>query len=157
MEVRYEHLNQVTVLGIEVITTIQGGKNHKDCPALWEKLCPMLASHNISFEGKRTFGISYCLPDDPVHFRYVAGVEYWKGDIVPEGMKVYTIPESRYAVFTHVGSVATIGYTFDLIHRDWDVITGGKKAKDYEFELYNEDFRPDSPDCKTYIYAPLAE
>ncbi|HQN22706.1 MAG: GyrI-like domain-containing protein [Thermotogaceae bacterium] len=155
MEVRYEQFDPVTIMGIEVLTTVQGGKNQKDCPALWEKFCTLMAKRNIPFTGKRSFGISYCIPDDPDHFRYVAGVECQPGEKAPEEMSLYTIPGSRYAVFTHSGSVATIGQTFGAIYRDWDRLTDGKRSGDYDFELYNEDYQPDRPDCKTYIYSPI--
>jgi predicted transcriptional regulator YdeE len=161
MIANYVTLEAFTVVGMEVVTTTADGKNLTDCPGIWEKFCGQLEKLketnylSESKKSKNSYGLCFCVENDDTHFRYIAGISYQKGDTVPEGMTLYNVPATKYAVFTHEGDLSKLSQTFSNIYQDWYKTASVQRNGDYDFELYNEDFKPGNPNSKIYIYTPV--
>lgn len=161
LEMKIVSLKSFKVVGFEVVTTTQDGKNPVDCPTVWERFFKTVQNTKDSDFLKesrkefKSYGLCQSIKNDNVHFRYIAGIEYKPTDKIPEGMKLYEIPSSRYAVFIHLGDVSTVAKTFQSIYTNWDTITKEKRNGDYDFELYDQDFKLGDPECKTYLYFPI--
>ena len=106
--------------------------------------------------------MSYGLCDSSIEgledgeFEYVAGVEVAGPDAaVPEGLVLRSVPERKYAIFTHQGTLDTLGETYQNIYDTWLPQSGLEVAGLFDMEVYDQDFIPDSPDSKLYIYVAV--
>ncbi len=106
--------------------------------------------------------MSYGLCDSTIEgledgeFEYVAGVEVAGPDAaVPEGLVLRSVPERKYAIFTHHGTLDTLGETYQNIYDTWLPQSGLEIAGLFDMEVYDQDFIPDSPDSKLYIYVAV--
>ena len=106
--------------------------------------------------------VSYGLCDSSIEgvedgeFEYVAGVEVAGPDaVVPEGMVLRSVPERKYAIFTHHGTLDTLGETYKNIWDNWLPQSGLEPVDQFDMEVYDADFIPDSADSKLYIYVAV--
>lgn len=86
---------------------------------------------------------------------YLVALEVSSDEYLPEGMTYWEIPEQKYAMFTHTGDVKTMGQTYQGIFTKWLPESGYEVVHAHDFELYNKEFRPESPDSKAYIFVPI--
>lgn len=110
MQVIYEHKLAMTLIGFS--TTICSGEGYVKCPEFWNK--------EYSQKYARLF--KTMVPETPMERAILEnsigmfaicdekenGFEYWiaglyKGGEVPEGLKLYTFPESDWAMFSAKG------------------------------------------------------
>ncbi len=87
--------------------------------------------------------------------RYIAGFEADESAPVPDGMEKITVPPGRYAVFTHKGSVMDLPQTVRFAYGYWLPRSGSKARNVPHLEVYDERFRPDSPDSEFDILIPV--
>ena len=110
MQVIYEHKTAMTLIGFS--TTVRPGEGYIKCPEFWDKeytqkyarlfetMIPETPTERAILENSiGMFGICDEKED---------GFEYWiaglyKGGEVPEGLKLYTFPESDWAMFSAKG------------------------------------------------------
>ncbi|MWC29760.1 MerR family transcriptional regulator [Paenibacillus sp. MMS18-CY102] len=147
-----------TIVVNEAFTVLGMAWNSKsgegDIPGLWQRFIPR--EHEI--EGKLQPAVSYgiCEPGEQEEFTYVAGYES-HSERIPEGMAKVIVPAQRYAVFTHKGSVAQLGETYELIYSKWLPLHGLEPVKGYDFERYDERFiGPENVRSELDIYIPIA-
>lgn len=76
-----------------------------------------------------------------------------KGD-VPPNMSSHTVPESKYAVYTHKGPESELSLSYDYIYGQWLEETGNE-PKDYDFEIWDERYKPESPDNEIDLFVAL--
>jgi len=89
-------------------------------------------------------------------FEYVAAVEVENDADVPDGMVYREVPEYKYAIFTHHGSLKALGETYQYIYSTGVAQAGLQVHPDkYDMEVYNEDFTPGADDSKLYIYVAI--
>ncbi|MCH4890352.1 AraC family transcriptional regulator [Acidaminobacter sp. JC074] len=88
-------------------------------------------------------------------FKYLAGIEVDSVEDLPSGMEVWEVTHSKYAVFTHIGSVEGLGDTYKGIYSKWLPESGYEAVYEYDFELYDKDFDPNKASSKMYIYVPV--
>ncbi len=142
-----------TVVGMEY----HGRNENNEIPALWESFLPRMdeIQHQVSTEG--SFGLCIGDPDykQTGVFRYVAGQAVTEGATVPDGMVAVTVPEATYAVFTHRGTLETLGQTYDYIYGTWLPTSGRELADTPDFEFYDNRFDATSPSSEMDIYVPL--
>ena len=112
MQVIYEHKPAMTLIGFS--TTIRPGEGYVKCPEFWDK----------EYAQKYARLFQTMVPDTPMEQAILEngigafaicdekedGFEYWiaglyKGGEVPEGLKLYTFPESDWAMFSAKGSL----------------------------------------------------
>ena len=141
------------VVGVQYI-----GKNpNNEIAAMWQEFIPRMDEPD-----RIKPQVSYGLCDSAIEgledgdFEYVAGVEVAGPDaFVPEGMVLRSVPERKYAIFTHQGTLDTLGETYKNIWDTWLPQSGLEPTDQFDMEVYNKDFIPDFPDSKFYIYVAV--
>jgi predicted transcriptional regulator YdeE/DNA-binding transcriptional MerR regulator len=132
------------------------GKNeNQEIKALWDVANTRFGElKHIINDG--AYGVCITVEDaQPGEFEYVAGLKVSHTEDIPEGMVLREVPAQKYAVFTHVGSLETLGETYNYIYHIWLPQSGHELAAKYDFEFYNEDFKDFAPDSRFYIYVPI--
>ena len=149
--VRFETLPAFKVMGMKY----RGNNANQEIAQMWGRLNPR--AREIPMIGDCAYGVCLMLPDalEGV-FEYVAGFKVEKYDRVPDDMVVVDVPENRYAVFAHRGSLATLKNTYAGICDDWFPRSGYKPTGGYDMEVYTEEFKDFAPDSVFYIYEPVA-
>ncbi len=108
MNTDYEHKPKMTFIGFS--TTIRPDEGYVKCPEFWNKeyarlwqtMKPKTAIEKSILENG--IGMFAICEDKNGSFNYwIAGL--YQGGEVPEGMKLYTFPESDWAVFSAKGSL----------------------------------------------------
>ncbi len=112
MKVVYEHKRAMTLIGFS--KRIRQSEGYVQCPVFWTdyarrytRLWQGAEPENAQEQAVLDNGIgqyALCVMDGSDKFEYVIAGEYC-GGAVPEGMKLYTLPESEYAVFTERGAL----------------------------------------------------
>lgn len=149
--VRFETLAAFKVMGMKY----RGNNANQEIAQMWGRLNPR--AHEIPITGECAYGVCLMLPDAPEGvFEYVAGFKVEQFDKVPDGMVVVDVPENRYAVFAHRGSLTTLKDTYAGICDDWFPRAGYKPTGGYDMEVYTEEFKDFAPDSVFYIYEPVA-
>jgi AraC family transcriptional regulator len=88
-------------------------------------------------------------------FKYLACVQVEDSKNMPQGMTYWEIPKRKYLVFTHIGSPQALGETYKAIYSKWIPESGYEVLYAHDFELYDENFNPESEASKMYIYIPI--
>jgi AraC family transcriptional regulator len=142
-----------TVVGMEE----HGRNENNELPALWQSFIPRMCEIRGRVNPHESFGL--CIGDMDYKqtgvFRYVAGQQVTDAAAVPDGMLAVTVPEATYAVFTHRGTLETLGQTYDYIYGTWLPTSGREVADTPDFELYDDRFDATSPSSEMDIYIPL--
>lgn len=133
------------------------GKNqNQEIAAMWGQF-NQRAGEVKSNNAAEAFGVCSMpagLPEG--HFEYVAGFQVAEDTPVPEGMVKRSLPETKYAVFEHVGPLATLGETYRNIYQTWLPQAGLQPAEnDMDMEVYDDRFKDFAPDSVMYLYIPV--
>lgn len=148
---RFETLPAFTVMGMKY----RGNNANQEIAQMWGRLNPRAGE--IPMTGECAYGVCLMLPDAPEgEFEYVAGFKVEQYDKVPDGMVVVDVPENRYAVFAHRGSLAGLKVTYAGICDEWFPRSGYKPTGGYDMEVYTKEFKDFAPDSVFYIYEPVA-
>ena len=138
------------------------GKNQEgEIPQLWGKLMEYEVE-NRDFSVYAAYGISIMdeAYEETMVFVYIAGYPVTEmPQELPEDMGAFTIPKGDYAVITSP-NLASISQAYDAIYRfvasseeyDQDLTAGN-----FNFELYGEEFNPETGTEKFYIYVPVKQ
>jgi AraC family transcriptional regulator len=70
-------------------------------------------------------------------------------------MVVRMIPEQKYAVFEHWGSLEKLHDTYEYIHQVWLPRSSKQISNGPELEVYDKNFKDFRPDSVFYIYVPV--
>jgi len=73
---------------------------------------------------------------------------------VPQNMISHTVQESKYVAYTHKGPESELGHTYDYLYRQW-IPDSGYEPKEYDFEIWDERYDPESPDNEIDIFIAL--
>lgn len=147
------------VIGVEGMTTLQNIKIGE----LWDKFCIEQNRINASEQTGNFYGVvkyreelSLNLFNEETEYSYLAGCEVDNECSVPDGLTDYIVPEQKYAVFTHKGTVYDMWFTFNYMYQTW--LINSKYEIDYgdSFECYDQRFLgKDNPDSEIDIYIPI--
>lgn len=142
-------------------------------PSLWARFAPTIGSIDRRV-GLETFGV--CCSDevlgrdqearlvtaaspaptaDSASFIYAAGVAVEESAPIPDGMVGLTIPDNRYAVFTHVGHLSGLRETTRRIWGEWLPASPYTTIEAPDLELYDERMNPETGDGEVDIYVPV--
>mgnify|MGYP005650611267 CR=1 FL=1 len=134
---------------------INVGPFDKRIQELWDTFMSRFTEVTNTANQEVAFGIC-CYPDAGVKtFDYIAGVLVTDDKNIPEGMVYYEIPERKYAVFTHKGSVANLPDTYKNIYDKWLTENGLEEALYEEIEWYDKRFKFGEPDSEMDIFVPV--
>lgn len=133
-------------------TVNPGSKSIKN---LWNSFSSKKAEVKNIIAQDTVLGICEYMPNitDESEFSYFAGVEVENFFDIPKGMFVKIIPNSKYAVFTHKGSLSKLKDTYNFIYGVWLPQSGYKLAELDTIELY--DNRSNAADPEFDIHIPL--
>jgi AraC family transcriptional regulator len=124
-----------------------GDNQNQEIKQLWDDFLPKVDNIKNRIDTTVSYGICYPEEDQTTGaFEYIAAVEVSNFDEIPEGMVSRTIPEQKYAVFTHRGSVDKITEAYQAIYAVWQPKSGYELIKAPDFEYYDDRFDPDNPE-----------
>ncbi|GAB4151143.1 MAG: hypothetical protein Kow00107_01730 [Planctomycetota bacterium] len=133
-----------------------GDNSDNSIPELWSDFCKREHEMPPAIEPDIWYGVCWCESEDcGGKFNYLACRAVAKDAPVPSGMREYTVPAHKYAVFTHYGKLDTLHATYVRIMNEDMKRLGLEFASMFSFELYDKDFRYGEDDSKMYIYIPI--
>lgn len=147
---RFERGNGMLIAGLKSRYHV---KQVEGIAAQWQRFSPYMGTLNGQV-GRKAYGVCYNT-DEAGNFDYLCGVELMSPAGIPPELSSVSIPEQRYAVFAHRGPVSRIGETFAAIWNRWLPGSGHQVAEAPSFELYPEDFDPQTNPTGVEIWVPL--
>lgn len=140
----------VTKPAFSVVGLMYVGKNqNNEIPQLWQQLFPYFAQ--IKRRNELAYGLCGEMTEDCT-FHYLAGFEIADDAVIPEQMERWDVAEQTYAVFPC--TLQTIHQTYQYIVETWQSQSGYERADGPDFELYHEDFDPETGEGMS-IYWPI--
>jgi AraC family transcriptional regulator len=126
-------------------------------PKLWDQYSKRSAEIR-NRASSADFGLIYCLDDPespPYQCLYMCAAKVSDASVVPPGMVAREVPEGKYAVFTHKGTLDKLGHAMKYIHGSWIPNSGYDLDNRPELEVYDERFQLNSEDSELDIYIPI--
>ena len=125
-----------------------------DISQLWREFHHSSNSIVTPLNSDKLIGLCEYMPDitDDSEFSYMACKEVLSTNNLPMGMDAKIIPCTKYAVFTHSGTVDGLKETYDKIYGIWLPLTGSQLAEADTLEIYT---LQSSNNYKLDIYIPL--
>jgi len=87
-------------------------------------------------------------------FTQILCYEVTSADDVPLGMISHTISESKYVTYTHKGLESELGKSYDYVYGKW-IRETGNEPKGYDFEIWDERYKPENPDNEIDLFVAL--
>ncbi|MDD3050193.1 MAG: AraC family transcriptional regulator [Candidatus Cloacimonetes bacterium] len=148
-------IKDIKVVGIKDKSTI----NQNTIPQLWDRFNHAYCTIKNKSKDARCLGICFYTGmtdfNNDTEFEYLASVEVDNFDEIPEKMMKYVVKGGKYAVFTHVGTLANLKNTYSFIYNEWLPSSGYDFAKSDDFELYDHRFKFGQEDSEFDIYIPI--
>ena len=164
MNVTYEKKNALTFIGYH--TEIAPDEGYKKCPEFWDREYAEKYAHLWQTMKPETAVEAAILENGIGMYAICAecetGFSYWiageyKGGDVPEGLELYTFPESNWAIFTAKGSIPNSLQTLNTaVWQEWFPNEGQKYNANGSatLEVYSA-CDPQSPDYECGIWVPV--
>ncbi|WP_127531347.1 AraC family transcriptional regulator [Paenibacillus kobensis] len=153
------------VIGFDLRTTAQEGKNHQEIPAFWQEYIRNEWSSQIQNrlhkEGNVELGICHGFDMATGTFIYTIGAEAEHFDGIDNpNLACHEFGAAEYAVFTtpkvpHDQFSHSIQSTWGTIFSEWFPHSGYEHAGLAEFELYDERSNPELEEIQMDIYIPV--
>lgn len=138
----------------------EGQNNNFQIPKLWNSFCENMISieHLINkevFYGLERYneisGQDFC-------FKYLAGAEIAQcDDRIKKNMKIAKIERSKYAVFPIKAIIEEVPKTISKIYSVYLPKTALRIKGNYDFEYYDNSFKPNKNDALLYFYVPIED
>lgn len=93
----------------------------------------------------------------PQELEYLAGFAVERPpETLAEGMTLWRLEPATYVRFTHRGPLSKLNETISYVYDTWLPASKQRRADGVEFELYDENFRGNSPDSELGYFIPIA-
>ncbi|GAE90199.1 AraC family transcriptional regulator [Acetivibrio straminisolvens] len=113
------------------------GSNLHDIPLLWSKWHSQKESEKIINRKYKDEYMGICIFSDGDVFDYMIGYEVTSLDHVPEGMEIFRLEPSLYAVFKTLGPITeSVQKTWDYIYSVWLIESEYEHACTHDIEYY---------------------
>jgi len=147
-------MDAITFVGIEKRFTFD---TLSEIPMLWMDFMPLEEAIQNKVKPTEAWGVSYDMDYSvqPGEFTYFVGMEVSNTENIPDGMIVYVAPASKYAKFTHYGSLDKLSETYTYIYNVWFPQSGYDMGMEDGLELYGKNFDPQSSKSEMYIFVPI--
>lgn len=89
-------------------------------------------------------------------FTHLIGYEVTQAGSAPAGMVHREIEACEYVVCTHEGVESDVHLTYSYLYESW-LGQNGRAPKNYDFEIWDERYDPESPANEIDIYVALSE
>lgn len=153
LEPEYVEKDGFTVIGIRKSFRQADSK----IPELWDNLFSRI-NEIATIKSKEAFGLCEEIWEDGKigdAFHYMAAIPVSENSIPPEGMEKKSIPNSKYAIFTHKGPLSTLDKTTRYIWGMWLPQSKKELNPTFDIEYYPSDFDPDAKETKIEIWMPI--
>ncbi len=144
------------LVGMEVSTTRRDNHSALIVPRLWTDFLRRQSEVQQPVSPSVCYGLCKAESVESVDFTYLAGMEVHCTKDVPRGMTVRLVPATDYLVFTHHGTLNTLGRTYAAIYGEYFSRGDYQFQQPLELEVYVADrFRPDDHDSELDILIPV--
>ena len=157
MKVIITERERLKVIGMKISTTMK----ENSIPQLWNDFIARMDELTEIAVPDCSLGV--CLNeinedhDESEIFDYLACKVVKDDSTIPSGMEYHEIPAQLVAVFTHLGTLDTLGETYDYIYDKW-LPEGEYKIIDAaEVEWYDSRFKYGEEDSQIDIHIPIAK
>lgn len=153
MEPIIKEMDEMILVGMEKITV----PNDHKIPELWQSFFGRMREIQGAVNPKMCFGFAFSdwenmdvnamMNDFSEKSPFITFVcmQVENSQKIPKGMVARQIPPMKYAVFTHKGPMDKLQETYAEIYGKWVVSSGYEIADGFDFELYDERFKPEDP------------
>ncbi|MGN0682880.1 MAG: GyrI-like domain-containing protein [Oscillospiraceae bacterium] len=164
MRVRYEHKTAMTFIGFS--TSINPEESYSKCPEFWDKeytqkyarlwqtMKPESPIEKAILENH--IGLFAICDDNGGSFDYwIAGI--YRGGDVPEGLELFSLPESDWALFSTTGALPkSLQELNDRVWQNWYPNEGKELmgSKNVSLEFYSPGDMQ-NPDYECGIWVPI--
>lgn len=162
--IRYEHKSEVQFIGFARI--IRAGEGYIKCPEFWDefnqKFVDLWKTKSPKNDVEKAVlennvgMFAVCVNNSDKDFEYfIAGL--YHGGVVPEGMKIFTYPESDWAVFSTKGAIpASLQALNKYVWESWLPTEGAARKANVSVDV--EYYSMGNPQCDDYesgIWMPV--
>ena len=151
------NFKETKIVGIRGEVALKGN----GLSSLWEQFhriyaaIPHTVPNRCDFCVCETNQTTYKKNGDAIYSEMI-GTEVDSFEEMPDFVVNKIVKPGKYAVFTHMGSLANLEKTYDYIWGTWSLSTKEELDNREDFELYTEQFYSmDNPDNKIEIYIPI--
>ena len=162
MNVVYEHKKEFPLIGY--YTNIASGEGYEKCPKFWEEEYSGKYAHLWQTMQPQT-GVEKAILDNGIGMYAICadsenGFAYWiageyKGGEVPEGLEIFSFPESDWAIFTAKGPLPASLQTLNTqVWQEWFPNEGQKYGANGKatLEVYSAgDMQSENYECGIWI------
>jgi len=157
MKVIVTEREPLKVIGMKISTTLK----ENSIPQLWNDFIARMEELGKTAVPDCSLGV--CLNeinkdhDGSEIFEYLACRVVKDDSIIPSGMEYHEIPAQLIAVFTHFGTLDTLGETYGYIYDQWLPKSEYKIIDAAEVEWYDSRFKFGEKDSQMDIHIPIAK
>ena len=127
--------------------------NVEGIPAQWQRFARYIG--NVPGQiGPTTYGACFNF-DSAGNMDYMCGVEVSGEATLAEPLSRLPVPGQEYAVFSHRDHISKIGSTWGAIVSQWLPASGRTTANSPHFEVYGDDFDPQTGTGVVEIRIPV--
>lgn len=113
------------------------GSNLQDIPLLWQKWNRENEAEKITARKYDRECMGICIFSKEEVFEYMIGCEVKTTERVPEGMEIYKLEASLYAVFRTLGPITeSVQKTWDYIYSVWLNVSEYEHTETHDIEYY---------------------
>ena len=160
MNAGYEHKDAMTFIGFH--TAIRPEEGEQKCPEFWDRAYYAKYAHLWQTMQPETPVEAAILENGVGMFAICQEGEYWiaglyRGGDVPEGLALYSFPESDWAIFSAKGPLPQSLQTLNRqVWQEWAPIAGqmNEIGTPGTLEVYSA-AAPNSPDYECGIWVPI--
>lgn len=153
-EPRFENRSQFYVMGV----SLRDNSDPTEKMRLWLDLYRVQSGIPNVVPGAE-FGVTYYAPDYDLTTRkgivYLIGNEVSAPEYVPIGLTLRAVPQARYAVFEHRGTMDKLSDTYNYIFSEWLPKHKVRALGQDIFERYDSRFSFDSEESVLEIWVPV--
>jgi len=149
---RIETMAAFTVVGVHCTST-PSETLHK----LWGDFMQRHTEIKHVKDASKAYQVCVFDHSDPAReeYTFIAGMEVSDTSDVPEGMMAHAVPAAEYAVFEHHGPMDRMHQSYEYIFGVWLPENAYQMADADSLEIYDERFKPESPDSIFEIWIPV--
>lgn len=157
MEPRIVELPSFPIAGLAIRTSEEDNRRNGTIPAFWEKVRSdrgfREGLEGIAV-GPATLGLS--CEFDGREFSYWIAREIRPDAPAPAGLRTFTVPAQRYAVFTAAGQFPrSVWQVVDFAYNDWLKRPGHRRTGGPDFEWYDGRFDAAASAGEVDLYIPI--
>ena len=152
---RFENGKPLLIAGLR---KIYSPDEMRDIPAQWQAFAPHIGKIHGKI-GRAAYGVCWQAADS-ANIEYLSGVEVSTFAGLPDDFTVVSLPEAKYAVFSHRAHVSKLYETCDAISR-WLPESGHQSASEAYaetpafFERYSGEFDPQTGMGGMEVWVPI--